>query len=61
MALYSDISFITYEEGTSQVACFIVLEDKENKANLIDYENKKLRMFRSVLGSGIFRLADACY
>lgn len=59
--LYSDGSFATNKDGTSQVVYLIFLADKENTANLIDYTiNKSRRVVRSLLRAETFGLADEC-
>lgn len=61
IVVYSDGSFATNKDGSSQVGYVIFMADKDNKANLVDYaSNKSRRVVRSVIGAETFGLVDAC-
>lgn len=57
---YSDASFATNDDHTSQLGYFIFLSDKYNKCQPIYWTSYKAkRVTRSVLGSKVMALADA--
>lgn len=58
--MYSDGFFGANNDSSFQVGYLIILADKYNKANLIDYASIKSRRFvRYVLGAESFALANA--
>lgn len=61
IVVYSDGSFSSNNDGSSQVEYQIFISDKSNNANLIDFASvNPRRVVRSALGADKFGLADAC-
>lgn len=59
--IYSDGSFCTNKDETSQVAYVIFMADKSKKADVIDCgSNKSRKLVRSAPGIENFGLADTC-
>lgn len=58
---YSDGSFETNRDGSSQVGYLTFMAHKNHNDNPIEYASKKSRrLFRSVLGAETFVQGDAC-
>lgn len=61
LIVYSDWSFATNKDYSSQVGYLIFMADKDNNVNTIDYESNKSRRFvRYVLKEETFGLAGSC-